>query len=116
MKTTLKNQKGGTLLWILITVIIMTLGFLIYFALKNYQIRLLINKDKFTANKYASETLYRKYTFLIKNIHPENWLVGILMEVYNFNSCLGEGTDDPTDCTLQLWDLASIPYTISYFP
>ena len=109
----LKNKKGGTILWILIAVILLALGIITYFSIKNYQIQLLLNKDKFTANKYASETLYRKYTFLIKNIHPANWRVGILTELYDFTKCLGSGINY-TDCTLQSWNLAKIPYTISY--
>ncbi|MFH0925212.1 MAG: hypothetical protein V1872_06210 [bacterium] len=115
IKGILKNKRGGvTLLWVLITIILLMLGLFIWFIIQSYRDKRILNKYKFLVNRYAAFTTYRKYAYLIKNGNPDNWRAIILKDFYDFVKCSDSTGDNCTHCRNQEWRLAKLPYKIMY--
>ncbi|MFH0926299.1 MAG: hypothetical protein V1872_11850 [bacterium] len=116
----INNERGGFLLAVLIIMLILLLGIGAFFLIKTYEVNMATNKEWNLACRNATETVFRKYTFLAKKGSPKDWRVGPLSELYVFESCQGSGK--AADCVNQTWrkkgsggkgGSESLPYTIS---
>lgn len=100
------NSQGSSFVFTMLALAGFSLLVIAYFVIKNYEVRLLKNKEAYISTHIASEGIFRKYAFLAKRGNPNNWRVGAVAELYNSN-------DHEAD--QQIWTMINpVPYKISY--
>ncbi|MFH1075618.1 MAG: hypothetical protein V1753_02055 [Pseudomonadota bacterium] len=119
----LQDQGGGTILLAILTLaVVLQVGFIAYLSIKVLELKTVNCADEYNVSTYAQQAVYRKYTWLLKNVNADNWRTA-LKDSFDFISSQ-DGTCTLPKCSEtsneQIWQVPlnkdgtlKLPYTIS---